>query len=263
MGSKQVFLPLLVLICCMIINNVLGHVAFTQPPHHAPLYPPVAAPAPHHKGGHHKGPGGHHHKPPTVAPVHPPVKAPVKAPVHPPVKAPVKAPVYPPVKAPVHPPVKAPVHPPTVAPAHPPAPLPTRKQVAVRGMVYCKACKYRGVDTLVAATPLPGAVVLLTCNNSKYPLRVNGTTDKNGFFFIMPPKTLTTFGVHRCKVTLLKSSKPTCNHPTNLHYGVKGATLIPTPKPSGSVLPVPKLPFDVYTVGPFAYEPSKKIPCKL
>ncbi|GJX48597.1 non-classical arabinogalactan protein 31-like protein [Tanacetum coccineum] len=197
----------------------------------------------------------HHTKVDTVkAPVHPPVKAPVHPPVKAPVHPPVKAPVHPPVKAPV----KAPVQPPVKAPA-PRAPV-VRKQVAVRGMVYCKACKYRGIDTLTSATPLQGAVVLLTCNNTKYPLRVKSITDKNGFFFIMAPKTVTTFGVHKCHVTLLASKNPKCNHPTNLHYGVKGATLLPTPKaPIGSKLPT--LPFDVYTVGPFAYEASKKTPC--
>ncbi|KAD3069272.1 hypothetical protein E3N88_37152 [Mikania micrantha] len=173
----------------------LDHVIWTQAPHHAPSFPPVAAPVPHHHH-HHKGPGGHHHKPAV---------------------------------------------PPT---AHPPT------------------CKYRGVDTLTAATPLQGAEVLLTCNNSHYPLKVKGTTDKNGFFFIMPPKTLTTFGVHKCKVNLLKSPNAKCNHPTNLHYGVKGATLVPAPTPIGSKLPAPPLlPFDVFTVGPFAYEPSKKTVC--
>ncbi|KAI3800401.1 hypothetical protein L1987_28491 [Smallanthus sonchifolius] len=285
MGFRGLFSVLLLTSCFTI--NVFGggidldRVIWTQAPHHAPSYPPVGAPAPHHH--HHKRPGGHHHKPavpptahpPSVAPVHPPTKAPVhpptKAPVHPPTKAPVhpptKAPVHPPTKAPVHPPTKAPVHPPTKAPVHPPSvapvhsPLPVRRQVAIRGMVYCKACKYRGVDTLLAASPLQGAEVLLTCNNTKYPLRVKGTTDKNGFFFIMPPKTLTTFGAHKCKVTLLSSPKATCNHPTNLHYGVKGATLIPTPKPFGSKLPLPPLPFDVFTVGPFAYEASKKTIC--
>lgn len=108
-------------------------------------------------------------------------------------------------------------------------------------------------------------MVLLSCYNTKYPLKVKGITDSNGFFFIMPPKTLTTYGVHKCKVTLLKSSNPKCNDPTNLHYGVKGAIPVPEPKPktSGSILPMPKLPFDVYTVGPFAYEPSKKTPCSI
>ncbi|KVH89528.1 Pistil-specific extensin-like protein [Cynara cardunculus var. scolymus] len=254
----------MVLTSCFMVNvfggDDLDLVSWTQAPHHAPSYPPVGAPPPHH---HHKGPGGHHHKPavpptahpPTVAPVHPPIKTPVapptKAPVAPPTKAPVapptKAPVAPPTKAPVKPPTKAPVKPPTKAPVHPPihspapkhAPLPTRRQVAVRG-----------------------AVVLLTCNNTKYPLRVKATTDKNGFFFIMPPKTLTTYGAHTCRVTLLSSPKATCNQPTNLHYGLKGATLVLTPKPHGSSLPAaPPLPFDVFTVGPFAFEASKKTPC--
>ncbi|XP_024992947.1 non-classical arabinogalactan protein 30 [Cynara cardunculus var. scolymus] len=283
----RVLLSVMVLTSCFMVNvfggDDLDLVSWTQAPHHAPSYPPVGAPPPHH---HHKGPGGHHHKPavpptahpPTVAPVHPPIKTPVapptKAPVAPPTKAPVapptKAPVAPPTKAPVKPPTKAPVKPPTKAPVHPPihspapkhAPLPTRRQVAVRGVVYCKACKYKGVDTLMAATPLQGAVVLLTCNNTKYPLRVKATTDKNGFFFIMPPKTLTTYGAHTCRVTLLSSPKATCNQPTNLHYGLKGATLVLTPKPHGSSLPAaPPLPFDVFTVGPFAFEASKKTPC--
>ncbi|MFS7929566.1 hypothetical protein Hanom_Chr04g00334011 [Helianthus anomalus] len=301
MGFWVNLLSLLVLSSCLMINVFgsfdLDHVSWTQAPHLSPLLPPAAAPTPHHHH-HPKRPGGHHHKPthpPSVAPVHPPTKAPVhpptkapvhpptKAPVHPPTKAPVhpptKAPVHPPTKAPVHPPTKAPVHPPVVAPVHPPtkapvyppvvapvhppthSPLPVRRKVAVRGMVYCKACKYKGVDTLMGATPLQGAKVLLTCKNSKYPLRVNGTTDKNGFFFVEAPKTLTTFGVHKCKVTLLSSPKATCKHPTNLHNGVKGATLVPTPKPAKSKLPSPPLPYDVFTVGPFAYEASKKTIC--
>ncbi|KAI3710253.1 hypothetical protein L2E82_40030 [Cichorium intybus] len=236
-------------------------VAPVHPPTVTPVHPPVKAPV----------------HPPTKAPVHPPTKAPVhpptKAPVHPPtvtpVHPPIKAPVHPPTKAPVHPPTKAPVQPPSKSPVHPPshspapshAPLPTRKQVAVRGMVYCKPCIFKGVETLLGATPLQKAVVLLTCKNTKYPLRVKGTTDKNGFFFIMPPKTVTTYGAHKCKVTLLSSPNVTCSQPTNLHYGLKGATLIPTPKPSSSSLQSPPLPFDVFTVGPFAFEASKKTHC--
>nr|GEU47442.1 hypothetical protein [Tanacetum cinerariifolium] len=136
MGFRASLTLLVLATSCLVINaNILDHLTWTQAPHHAPSYPPTQAPAPH-KGGHHKGGGHHHHKAPTVSPVHPPVKAPV----HPPVKAPVKAPVHPPVKAPA-----------------PRAPV-VRKQVAVRGMVYCKACKYRGIDTLTSATPLQGAV---------------------------------------------------------------------------------------------------------
>ncbi|KAM7525088.1 hypothetical protein LguiA_014990 [Lonicera macranthoides] len=224
------------------------------------------APAPHHHKGHHNK--GHHV-------TQPPVQPPKKSPVHPPSKSP----VHPPKKSPVHPPSKSPVHPPThISPvptpshphapahapshAHPPvhAPMPVRKFVAVQGVVYCKSCKYTGVDTLLGATPLLGAVVKLQCNNTKYPLVQKAKTDKNGYFFIMAPKTVTTYAFHKCKVTLISSPMPTCNKPTNLHYGLKGGILIPSVKPPPPHLPT-SLPYQVFNVGPFAFEPSAKTPC--
>lgn len=108
---------------------------------------------------------------------------------------------------------------------------------------------------------MTGAEVLLTCNNTKYPLRVKGTTDKNGYFFIKPPKTLTTYGSHRCRVNLLTSPMATCNEPTDLHAGVKGSLLVPSKKPPLSNPDAHPLPYDVFTVGPFAFEPSSKTPC--
>ncbi|XP_076941637.1 non-classical arabinogalactan protein 30-like [Bidens hawaiensis] len=235
MGFKTL-LSLLLLTSCFMVNT-FGHdtddtISWTQSPHHAPSYQPVASPAPHH-----------HHKlasPPTS-------HAPTKAPVH----------------APVHPPTKAPAQPPTTSPAPVLPPLPPRKLVAIQGVVYCKACKYTGIDTLIGAKPLQGAEVLLTCNNTKYPLRVKGTTDKNGYFFIKPPKTLTTYGSHRCRVSLLTSSMATCNKPTDLHAGVKGSLLVPSKKPPLSSPDAHPLPYDVFTVGPFAFEPSSKTPCSM
>ncbi|KAJ9563125.1 hypothetical protein OSB04_008285 [Centaurea solstitialis] len=188
---------------------------------------------------------------------HAPTKAPVSAPIQPPTKAPVKAPT----KAPVQPPTKAPVQPPSSSPAPVHAPLPARKLVAVQGVVYCKACKYKGVDTLLGATPLQGAEVLLTCNNTRYPLRVKGTSDKNGYFFIKPPKTLTTYGFHKCNVRLMTSPMASCNEPTDLHGGVKGSMLVPNKKPRESNPDAHPLPYEVFTVGPLAFEPSTKTPC--
>lgn len=132
MGLVQV----LVVLSCL--TSVLGDVvdSWTQPPHHAPIYPPVGAPQ-HHKGG-----GHHHHK----APTHPPVRPPVHPPVRPPIRSPAHSPSHPPVQAPSH----SPVHPPTSYP------IPTRKLVAVQGVVFCKPCKYFGIDTLLGATPLLG-----------------------------------------------------------------------------------------------------------
>ncbi|CAI9279654.1 unnamed protein product [Lactuca saligna] len=211
MGSRVLLSAVLLSLC--LTMNVFGdgvddNVSWTQAPHHAPSYQPVAAPAPHHHHHHHKPGVGHHHKLASPPMAHAPTKAPVHAPVHPPTKAPVQAPT------------KAPVHPPSSSPAPFLAPIPARKLVAVQGVVYCKACKYKGVDTLLGATPLPGAEVLLTCNNTKYPLRVK-----------------------------------------DLHAGVKGSLLLPNKKPPLSSPDAHPLPYDVFSVGPFAFEPSSKTPC--
>ncbi|BBH00893.1 Pollen Ole e 1 allergen and extensin family protein [Prunus dulcis] len=77
-----------------------------------------------------------------------------------------------------------PVHPPQFPPKKP---FP-RSFVAVQGVVYCKSCKYAGVDTLLGASPVLGATIKLQCNNTKYPLVVKTNTDKNGYFFITAPR---------------------------------------------------------------------------
>lgn len=105
-----------------------------------------------------------------------------------------------------------------------------------------------------------GAVVKLACNNTKYHLTSLGTTDKNGYFFIQP-KWLTTAGYHKCKVFLAKSPKAECSVPTNFHNGQSGAMLIPAP-PSPMISPKPEPEVKLFNVGPFAFEPSKNLPCK-
>ena len=96
---------------------------------------------------------------------------------------------------------------------------------------------------------IAGAVVKLECNNTKYRLVQTGKTDKNGYFYIEAPKTITTFGGHKCKAFLV--SAPTGLKPSNLHGGVTGSILKPE-KPFVSQ----KLPFLLYNVGPFAFEPK-------
>ncbi|PSS10228.1 Non-classical arabinogalactan protein [Actinidia chinensis var. chinensis] len=172
------------------------------------------------------------------------------------------APSYPPVEAPKQPkshppaPSQPPVQPPTHSPSH--APLPQRIFVAVQGVVYCKSCKYCGVDTLLEATPLVGASVKLQCNNTKNPLVQEAKTDKNGYFFMMGPKSITNFGSHKCKVSLATSPMATCKKPTNLHAGLQGAILMPQGQPPVTSLPKPPPPYQLFTVGPFAFEPSTK-----
>ncbi|KAI7981126.1 Non-classical arabinogalactan protein 31 [Camellia lanceoleosa] len=128
---------------------------------------------------------------------------------------------------------------------HPPSYLPKRCLVAVQGL-FCKPCKYTGVDTLLEATPLLGAIVKLECNNTKYPITQEGKTDKNGYFFIEGPKKITNYGAHKCKVFLVSSPQAQCSNPSNLHDGKVGATLKRSEKKPSN----PPLPYELYSVGP-------------
>ncbi|XP_022721115.1 non-classical arabinogalactan protein 31-like [Durio zibethinus] len=224
-----------------------------HPPSPSPIKPPTNPP--------HKAPIPEPVYPPTKPPVHPPTKPPVHPPTKPPTYGPPKPPVHPPTKPPtkppVHPPTKPPTHSPTYPPSHPPAKPPTypkppvRSLVAVQGVVYCESCKYAGVGTLLGAKPIPGAIVKLTCKNTKYNLVVEAKTDKNGYFFLEAPKTITSFGAHKCTVSLVSSPWASCSKPSNLNGGSTGATLRPE-EPHTEY----KLPFILYTVGPFAFEPK-------
>ncbi|CAM8998213.1 unnamed protein product [Rhodiola kirilowii] len=204
----------------------------TKPPTYPPVKPPVKPPT----------------KPPVKPPSQPPVKPPTKPPTYPPVKPPTKPPTYPPVKPPSQPPVKPPTYPPVKPPT-----LPPRRFVIVEGVVYCKSCKYVGIPTLLGASPLSGTVVELKCKSSKVKEVVRGTTDRNGYFVIWAPKTVTSYGAHKCKVTLVSSRLKKCQIATNLNFGATGSPLF-KPKP----LTIGKLPYFIYSAGPFAFEDKKK-----
>lgn len=117
-------------------------VSWVQAPHISPVHPPAPAPKPHK--------GHHHHK-------NAPAPAPVKPPVKPPTSSPPKKPPSPPPAKPPTPPAKPPT-----PPAKPPSYPVVRKLFAVQGVVYCKSCKYRGIDTLSGATPLVGQSIFLS-----------------------------------------------------------------------------------------------------
>ncbi|XP_059670831.1 non-classical arabinogalactan protein 31 [Cornus florida] len=255
--------------CLNVSGDELDTVSLAQSPlHHAPSYPPVESPK--HPKGHH--PGHHHHKahPPSQPPTHPPTHSPVHTPMTPPTHhhhhkghPPSQPPTHPPTQSPSHPPMTHPRHPPVHTPISPPSHppthhLPTRNLMAVQGVVYCKPCKYTGVETLLGASPLLGAVVKLQCNNTKYPLVQEAKTDKNGYFMLSPKK-VTTYAFHKCKVFIVSSPMATCNKPTNLHGGLNGAVLMPHKQPPPP--PTQPLPFQLFSVGPFAFESSGKTKC--
>ncbi|GAB2212900.1 hypothetical protein Droror1_Dr00020902 [Drosera rotundifolia] len=157
----------------------------------------------------------------------------------------------------VHPPVKPPTYPPPAA--HPPPyELPHHrvwKPVAVQGVVFCKSCNYTGVDTLLGASPLSGAEVVLKCRDIFLSVEPKAITDKNGYFFLEVPDKINSYrNVEKCSVFLAASSPHSpCQLPTDLHRGLVGAVLLPDQRSKVSV----SLPFTLYDVGPFAYEPPK------
>lgn len=99
-----------------------------------------------------------------------------------------------------------------------------------------------------------GAVVKLWCKNTKYPAWATATTDKNGYFFLEAPKTVSNFATHKCKVFLVSSPIPSCSEPSNLNGGSSGAPL------KFEKLVLGKPVFTLYSVGPFAFEPKCRAP---
>ncbi|XP_026661683.2 non-classical arabinogalactan protein 31-like isoform X1 [Phoenix dactylifera] len=134
---------------------------------------------------------------------------------------------------------------------------PLRLPMVVEGVIYCRSCKLRNYDRLLDASPLPGAVAELRCNNSRHELRLNGTTNADGYFLIQAPmRKVTTFGSHKCKVFLMSSPLASCNRPSNLSGGVTGAYLrferITKVGPDQSAL---------FAAGYFEFSPAKTTLC--
>ncbi|XP_068664460.1 non-classical arabinogalactan protein 31-like [Aristolochia californica] len=134
-------------------------------------------------------------------------------------------------------------------------PFPTRSSVAVEGVIYCKSCKFPGIDTLFGATPLAGAVAKLVCNSTKHAISALGKTDKNGYFLIDAVK-VSSYGVHKCRVFLVSSPSEKCKLPTNINGGIKGARVF-----FRKVVFKGTKPVFLYASGPLAFAPSNKTAC--
>ncbi|PIA37534.1 hypothetical protein AQUCO_03000244v1 [Aquilegia coerulea] len=145
----------------------------------------------------------------------------------------------------------------------PPPPPPAEKQkkinVVVEGMVYCQSCKYYGTWSLTDAKPIPSAKVSVTCKNHKnivtfYKIFV---TDEGGYFYApldgykMDDYVLD-HPLHSCEVRLVASPLPTCNSPTNINYGLNGASLrYENKRIFGS-----NYEAVIYAAGPLAFRPG-------
>ncbi|XP_038876988.1 non-classical arabinogalactan protein 31 [Benincasa hispida] len=238
MASVTANASFLVLLLCCSIN------AFQTAAYHG-----TPAPAPSHHGGHHPvaapTPSFHHHR-------HHRHHAPSPSPIshhHP--HSPAPSPVYPSPPTAHYAPVPSPV--PSPVPPSKPSTYVPRSFVEVQGVVYCKSCKYPGVDTLLGAKPLSGATVKLSCKNTKYaPTVETATSDKNGYFRLAAPKNVTSYAFHRCKVYLVKSPDSSCSKASKLNGGEDGAEL----KPARAFTDDEKKPVVLYNVGPLAFEPT-------
>ncbi|CAK7350575.1 unnamed protein product [Dovyalis caffra] len=252
--TAKALVPLVLsLLCCTVSSEKAEAPLHHGSSHYNPTAAPVSAPPTQHHHHHHHG----------HAPTHAPNQAPSQAPTphhhhHHHGHAPAPAPVHTPAHAPMHPPKPhspppVPAPPPKSSHPHPPMhPFP-RMLVAVQGVVFCKSCNYSGVDTLLGAKPVLGATVKLQCNNTKYPQEVKATTDKNGYFLVKAPGTITNYGAHKCKVWLVSAPNTACSKITDLHGGLTGAMLRPEKKP---YVDEKKHEFALFSVGPFAFEPK-------
>ncbi|EFH57611.1 hypothetical protein ARALYDRAFT_482434 [Arabidopsis lyrata subsp. lyrata] len=135
----------------------------------------------------------------------------------------------------------------------------SRRLVAVEGMVYCKSCKYSGVDTLLEASPLQALCLRSdgkACMQQHKERCDNGDkTDKNGYFFMLAPKKLTTYAFHTCRAWPTNpgptTATMTCTVPSKLNNGITGAML----KPSKTIN-IGEHDYVLFSVGPFAFEPA-------
>ncbi|XP_031394154.1 uncharacterized protein LOC116205662 [Punica granatum] len=94
----------------------------------------------------------------------------------------------------------APVPAPFKAPVHPPMSLSPRSFIWVRGIVYCKPEKFKGIDTIWQAKPLNGSGVKLVCHNTMDRSTVaNAKTDEQGYYLIKAPDTVTSYAAHMCR----------------------------------------------------------------
>ncbi|VVB02023.1 unnamed protein product [Arabis nemorensis] len=80
-------------------------------------------------------------------------------------------------------------------------------------------------------------------------------TDKNGYFLLLAPKTVTKYGVNGCKAYLVKSPEAKCSKVSKLNRGDIGSVLKPVSKPGRSSVIINKLTYGLFNVGPFTFDP--------
>ncbi|KAL0401170.1 UNVERIFIED_CONTAM: Non-classical arabinogalactan protein 31 [Sesamum latifolium] len=104
--------------------------------------------------------------------------------------------------------------------------------VVVEGTVYCQSCKNYGTWTVEGAKPIQAATISVICKDHRNRVSYYKAceTDKNGYFYaelkgFKMGHSFLDHPLHSCKVKLVSSPLQTCNHLTNVNYGLYGAPL--------------------------------------
>lgn len=144
---------------------------------------------------------------------------------------------------------------------------PTKKvsktSVVVEGQVYCQSCKEQGTSSLSEAKPISGAKISVICKSHRNRVFYYSsyTTNEYGYFYAkLEGYTMGHYLLEHpltaCKVKLVSSSQENCNIPTNINYGISGASLRYENKR------VLKKDCDsvIYASGPLAFRPAQCTP---
>ncbi|KAL5724289.1 hypothetical protein ACHQM5_007568 [Ranunculus cassubicifolius] len=139
-------------------------------------------------------------------------------------------------------------------------PVEKRAHVVVEGVVYCQSCQRHGTWSLGGgAKPMASAKVSVICKDHKD--RVNFykvfATNEDGYFYgeldgFKMGHYILDHPLHACVVRLVASPNMSCNYPTNVNYGINGASL----RYENKVLFGSDYEAVVYSAGPLAYRPS-------
>ncbi|KAH0853295.1 hypothetical protein HID58_090666, partial [Brassica napus] len=194
-------------------------------------------------------------KPPSFLP-----KAPVNphqtffpAPVKPPVSLHTHSrsspPVLPPTKAPVKPRPKPRLKPPVSPPTNHQSPLQLshRSLIAVQGTVFCKAASTFS-DSLIGANPLK------TKCKSKKNVVAETKTDKNGYFLLLGPKTVTNYGFRGCRGICEIKGLQMQQSVKAIPWRCRCRTQAGERKGKSAVV-INQLIYGIFNVGPFAFDP--------
>ncbi|KAI4382757.1 hypothetical protein MLD38_008676 [Melastoma candidum] len=132
--------------------------------------------------------------------------------------------------------------------------------IVVEGMVYCQNCTHHGSWSLAGAETIAAAKVSVICRNYKKRVTYYKTFETNpygyfygelkGFKMVHP---VLDHPLHGCRVKLVSSPLASCEMPSNINYGMDGASLRFEEK---RLYGGERYEAVIYAAGPLAFRPA-------